>query len=51
VAPAAPQAPRMTGDNQPAIAAPLTNGFARTSYELDQMAAAKAASRQVEEHK
>jgi hypothetical protein len=30
---------QMAGDAQPAISAPLTNGFARTGYELDQMAA------------
>jgi hypothetical protein len=35
VAPAAAQAPPMTGDGKPAIAVPLTNGFARTGYELD----------------
>jgi hypothetical protein len=29
----------MTGDEQPLIAAPLTSGFARTGYELDQAAA------------
>jgi len=38
VAPAAAQTPRMTGDEQPAIAMPLTDGFARTGYELDQAA-------------
>ncbi len=35
--PVAPQArptePLMTGDKAPAVAAPLTNGFARTGYE------------------
>ena len=30
------QAPVMTGDKRPAIAVPLTNGFARTGYELEQ---------------
>jgi hypothetical protein len=30
---------QMAGDAQPVVAAPLTNGFARTGYELDQMAA------------
>jgi hypothetical protein len=29
----------MTGDKMPVIAVPLTNGFARTSYELEQAAA------------
>jgi hypothetical protein len=33
------QAPLMTGDKRPVIALPLTNGFARTSYELEQAAA------------
>jgi len=33
------QAPLMTGDKKPVIAVPLTNGFARTGYELDQVAA------------
>jgi hypothetical protein len=39
VAPAAEQAPLMTGDKKPVMAVPLTNGFARTGYELDQAAA------------
>lgn len=30
------QAPLMTGDKKPVIAVPLTNGFARTGYELEQ---------------
>jgi hypothetical protein len=41
VATAVEQAPLMTGDEKPAIAQPLTNGFARTGYELDQAAAQK----------
>jgi len=32
------QAPLMTGDKKPIIAVPLTNGFARTGYELEQKA-------------
>jgi hypothetical protein len=36
------QAPLMTGDKRPVIAVPLTNGFARTGYELDQAVAAAA---------
>jgi hypothetical protein len=36
VAKAVEQAPLMTGDKKPVIAVPLTNGFARTGYELDQ---------------
>ena len=39
------QAPLMTGDKRPVIAVPLTSGFARTSYELDQAAAHKVESR------
>lgn len=38
VAPAVEQAPLMTGDEKPVVAVPLTNGFARTGYELDQSA-------------
>jgi hypothetical protein len=38
VAQAVEQAPLMTGDQKPAVAVPLTNGFARTGYELDQAA-------------
>jgi hypothetical protein len=45
VAPAVEQAPPMTGDERPTIAVPLTNGFARTGYELDQAAAQKAEGR------
>ena len=36
------QAPLMTGDKRPVIAVPLTNGFARTSYELEQAASTPA---------
>jgi hypothetical protein len=36
VAPAAQQAPLMAGDQQPRVTEPLTNGFARTAYELEQ---------------
>jgi hypothetical protein len=31
----------MTGDRKPAVAVPLTNGFARTGYEQDEAAAQK----------
>jgi len=41
VATAVEQAPLMTGDLKPVVAVPLTNGFARTGYELDQAAAQK----------
>jgi hypothetical protein len=39
VAKAVELTPLMTGDKKPVIALPLTNGFARTGYELDQAAA------------
>jgi hypothetical protein len=42
VAPAEKQTQLMTGDQQPVVAAPLTNGFARTGYEQDQEAAREA---------
>ncbi len=35
VAPAVQKGTLMTGDNEPAVVEPLTNGFARTAYELD----------------
>ncbi len=44
VAPVVEQPPPMTGDQRPAVTAPLTNGFARTGYELDQAAAQAVAS-------
>ena len=37
VAPAAGQAKLMTGDLKPVVKAPLTNGFARTGYEQEQV--------------
>ena len=45
VAPAVKQAPLMTGEQQPEVAVPLTNGFARTGYEQDQEAAREAEGR------
>jgi hypothetical protein len=39
VASAVEQAPLMTGDKKPRVEVPLTSGFARTGYELDQAAA------------
>jgi hypothetical protein len=39
LAPAVKETPLMTGDKKPEVASPLTNGFARTGYELDQAAA------------
>jgi hypothetical protein len=45
VAPVSQQAPLMTGEQQPTVAVPLTNGFARTGYEQDQEAARQAEGR------
>ncbi|MGD0097368.1 MAG: hypothetical protein ABSB60_12795 [Terracidiphilus sp.] len=45
VAQPAEEAPPMTGDAKPVVALPLTSGFARTSYELDQAAQAAEAKR------
>ena len=42
VAPAAQRPALMTGDKQPMVQEPLTNGFARTAYELDVEAAREA---------
>ncbi|HTW80317.1 MAG TPA: hypothetical protein VME23_12295 [Terracidiphilus sp.] len=42
VAPAAEAPPLMTGDSKPVVTMPLTNGFARTSYEQE-LAAEKQA--------
>lgn len=42
VAPATAPVARMTGDGQPEMQTPLTNGFARTGYEQDQAAAETA---------
>jgi hypothetical protein len=36
VAPKVEGAPLMTGDSEPVVAAPLTNGFTRTGYEQDE---------------
>jgi hypothetical protein len=35
VAPPVPKGTLMVGDSEPAVVEPLTNGFARTAYELD----------------
>jgi len=40
-APAVEKAPLLTGDYEPTVAVPLTSGFVRTAYELDQAAAQK----------
>lgn len=39
VAPAAQTQPLMAGDSRPTVTMPLTNGFARTTYEQDEAAA------------
>jgi hypothetical protein len=36
VAPAAQQQALMTGDNKPTVTMPITSGFARTAYEIEQ---------------
>ena len=41
VAPASTEQPLMTGDSKPVVTMPLTNGFARTSYEQE-LAAGKS---------
>jgi hypothetical protein len=48
VAPAVQKAPGMTGDKEPTVVEPLTNGFARTAYELDVEAARAAAAKRPE---
>jgi hypothetical protein len=50
VAPPVEVPPPMTGDNRPAITMPLTNGFARTSFEQEE-AEAEAVKAQLEEQK
>jgi len=39
-------APLMTGDEEPAVTAPLTNGFVRTGFEQDQAAAIRVREKQ-----
>ena len=48
VDPAVTHEPLLTGDTEPAVAAPLTSGFARTGYELDAAAAQAAEQRRPE---
>ncbi|MGO8758683.1 MAG: hypothetical protein ACLQG3_11215 [Terracidiphilus sp.] len=48
VAPAVQTQPPMTGDIQPAITAPLTNGFARTSFEQEEAQAEAVKARRGE---
>jgi hypothetical protein len=49
VASAVEHAPLLTGDSKPVVAVPLTSGFARTSYELEQAQAIGAG--RIEPHK
>jgi hypothetical protein len=51
VAPAVKQEPLMTGDKRPAVSAPLTNGFARTGYELYEGQENAIAGRRAEQRK
>jgi len=51
VAPDVVQAPLLSGDTKPVVAAPLTNGFARTGYEQDEAAAEAIANKREEPHK
>jgi hypothetical protein len=51
VAPAAQTPTLMTGDTKPVVTMPLTDGFARTSYEQEQKAEADALKRQEAEAK
>jgi len=44
------QEPLMTGDVKPTVNAPLTSGFARTGYELDQAEAQKAQAARAQPH-
>jgi hypothetical protein len=46
VAPAVQHAPLLAEDHTPEVAVPLTNGFARTGYEVDQAQARAAEERQ-----
>jgi hypothetical protein len=46
VAPAVQTAPLLTGDSTPVIQVPLTSGFARTGYELEQAQAQAVQARQ-----
>jgi len=45
------QAPLMTGDSKPQVTFPLTSGFARTGYELDQAEAQLAGETRAKEQK
>jgi hypothetical protein len=51
VAPAVQHQALLTGDSEPAVAMPLTNGFVRTGYEQDQAASQAAESRRTRTEK
>lgn len=51
VAPNVDHAPLLTGDIKPVVAAPLTNGFARTGYEHDQAIAETVEAKRAEPQK
>jgi len=51
VATATAQTPLMTGDEKSTISLPLTSGFARTGYELDQAAAQAVEAKRMEQQK
>jgi len=51
VAPEVQQAPLLVGDVKPMVAAPLTNGFARTGYEHDQALAEAVEAKRAEPKK
>jgi hypothetical protein len=51
VAPATEQPTLMTGDSKPTIVMPLTNGFARTSFEQEQAVAQSVEEKRVETQK
>ena len=46
VAPAAQHEPLLAGDSEPTVTTPLTNGFARTTFEQEEEAARAAEARQ-----
>ena len=51
VAPQVMQAPLLTGDQRPTVAVPLTNGFARTAYEQEEVRTLAGVGKRAEGHK
>ena len=51
VAPQVEHAPLLTGDDKPVVGVPLTSGFARTGYELDEAQAEAIAGKRAEQQK